>query len=72
LEREYGVVVSRAYRTIGAVAASEYQAGLFKIKKGDPLNVINQIEYFSDGALFAYYYGLYRGDRNIFEVEMVR
>jgi len=72
LEREYGVVVSRAYRTIGAVAASEYHAGLFKIKKGDPLIVINQIEYSSDGALFAYYYGLYRGDRNIFEVEMVR
>jgi GntR family transcriptional regulator len=72
LEREYGIVISRAYRTIGAVVANEYHAGLFKIKKGDPFIVISQIEYSSDGTLFAYYHGLYRGDRNVFEVEMVR
>jgi GntR family transcriptional regulator len=72
LEREFGVVISRAYRTIGAVVADEYHAGLFKIQKGDPLIVINNIDYSSDGILFAYYHGLYRGDRNIFEVEMVK
>ncbi len=70
LEREFGVVISHAYRTIGAVVADEYHAGLFKIQKGDPLIVINNIDYSSDGVLFAYYHGLYRGDRNIFEVEM--
>ncbi|MGV8026437.1 MAG: GntR family transcriptional regulator [Anaerolineaceae bacterium] len=72
IEREYGIVVSRAYRTIGAIVANEYHAGLFKIEKGDPLIVINNIEYSSDGTLFAYYYGLFRGDRNVFEVEMVK
>ncbi|MHB8806194.1 MAG: GntR family transcriptional regulator [Anaerolineaceae bacterium] len=72
LEREYGVVISRAYRTIGAVVANDYHANLFRINKGDPLIVISNIDYSSEGTLFAYYYGLYRGDRNIFEVEMVR
>lgn len=72
LENNYGVVLTRGYRTIGATVANEYQAELFKINIGDPLIVINNIDYSADGTPFEYYYGLYRGDRNIFEVEMVR
>jgi GntR family transcriptional regulator len=72
LEENFGVVITRGYRTIGATIADEYHAELFKINIGDPFIVINNIDYSADGTPFEYYYGLYRGDRNIFEVEMVR
>jgi len=72
LERHFGVVVTHGRRIIGATVANDYQAGLFRINTGDPLIVINNINYSADDTPIEYYHGLYRGDLNIFEVEMVR
>jgi len=72
LEKQFGLVVARSHRTIGATVANDHQADLFKIGKGDPLIVIDNITYTADGTPIEYYHGLYRGDRNIFEVEMIR
>lgn len=72
LEHQYGLVLTRGRRIIGATTASTYQADLFQIKPGDPLIVIKNITYSADGTPVEYYSGLYRGDRNIFQVEMIR
>jgi len=72
LEHQYGLVLTRGYRIIGAATASGYQAELFQIQPGDPLIVIKNITYTADGTPVEFYSGLYRGDRNIFEVEMIR
>ncbi|NSW52159.1 MAG: GntR family transcriptional regulator [Anaerolineae bacterium] len=72
LEQEYGLVLARGHRIIGAASASTYQADLFHIQPGDPLIVIQNTTCTADGTPVEYYTGLYRGDRNIFEVEMIR
>lgn len=72
LENEYGLVVSTGHRIIGATIANEYQAKLFEIRVGDPLIVLNNTSYSPDGTPLEYYFGLYRGDRFIFEVDIVR
>ncbi|MGV8050214.1 MAG: GntR family transcriptional regulator [Anaerolineaceae bacterium] len=72
LEKEFGLIVKRGHRIIGATVADSTQAKLFQTNAGQPLIVINNITYLEDDTPVEYYYGLYRGDRNIFEVEMIR
>jgi GntR family transcriptional regulator len=72
LEKEYGLSIVRGRRKIDAVAANDYEAGLFKIEKGSPLLMLDSVSYLDDGTPLEYFHGLFRGDRMRFDVEIVR
>jgi len=72
LEHHFHLNLSRGHRVIGAAAASDDQAALFQVHPRDPMIVITNVTFAVDGTPVEYYHGLYRGDRNIFEVEMIR
>ena len=71
LETAYGLVIARGRRTLEAVPASEYEAGLLQVKKGAPLILLDSVSYLGDGAPIEYYHALHRGDRSRFEVELL-
>ena len=72
LESAYGLVIARGRRTLEAVAAGEYEAGLLGVKKGAPLILLDSVSYLADGTPIEYYRALHRGDRSRFEVELLR
>jgi GntR family transcriptional regulator len=72
LEKQCGLVISNGHRTLEAVPANEYEAGLLEIEKGSPLMMLDSVSYLEDGTPIEYYHALHRGDRARFEVELVR
>jgi GntR family transcriptional regulator len=72
LETTYGIIITRGRRTLEAVPASEYEAGLLHVKKGAPLLLLDSVSYMADGTPIEYYHALHRGDRSRFEVELIR
>ena len=72
LETECGLVLARGRRTIEAVVADEYQAGLLQVGIGAPLILLDSVSYLADDTPIEYYRALHRGDRSRFEVELVR
>jgi len=72
LEEEYGIVIARGRRMITAVVAGEYEAQLLDIATGAPLIALDSISYLENGTPIEFYHALHRGDRSMFEVELVR
>ena len=72
LETVCGLTLARGRRTIEAVAADEYQAGLLRVKPGAPLILLNSVSYLEGDTPIEYYKALHRGDRSRFEVELIR
>lgn len=72
LETAYGIVIARGRRVLEAVPASEYEAGLLRVKKGAPLILLDSISYLADGSPIEYYHAVHRGDRSRFEVELIK
>lgn len=72
IEAAYGIVIARGHRTLEAVPATEEEATLLQIEKGDPLVLIDSVSYLSDNTPIEYYHALHRGDRSRFEVELIR
>jgi GntR family transcriptional regulator len=72
LEKECGLVIANARRTIEAVAATEREAGLLDVKEGAPLLMLRSLGFSKDGRPVEYFRGLHRGDRSCFEIELFR
>jgi GntR family transcriptional regulator len=72
LERECGVVITNARRTIEAVAAMEREARLLNVKEGAALLMLRSIGCQKNGRPVEYFRGLHRGDRSCFEIDLVR
>ncbi len=72
LEETYGLVLDRGRRILEAIVAGEYEASLLEIKEGAPLISLESISYLPDGTPLEYYKALHRGDRSMFEVELIR
>ncbi len=70
VETEYGQRIKRSTRTIEAIKADEYLAGLLVIAKGDPIQFIESISYLEGDTPFEYTRAYYRGDRNRFTFEL--
>lgn len=69
---EQGIFLSRGYRTIEAVRATENDARKLDLEVGAPLIRIESIGYTEDGTPVEYYDAVHRGDRARFRVELVR
>jgi len=72
LGTECGHTLARGRRTIEAVAADARQARLLRIRKGAPLIFLQSTSYLADGRPIEYYLALHRGDRSLFEVELMQ
>lgn len=72
LEQRYGLIIVRGRRILEAVVANDYEAGLLSIAEGSPLISLDSISYLADGTPLEYYHALHRGDRSMFEVELIR
>lgn len=72
LEETYSLFIARGRRILEAVIASEYEAALLEINEGAPLISLESISYLANGTPLEYYKALHRGDRSMFEVELVR
>lgn len=72
LEETYGLIIDRGRRILEAIVAGEYEANLLQIKEGAPLISLESISYLPDGTPLEYYKALHRGDRSMFEVELIR
>ena len=72
LEKRCGLVIARGQRTLEAVAANQYEAGLLHVERGAPLMLLDSVSYLSDGKPIEYYHALHRGDRSRFEAELIR
>jgi len=72
LEERYGLAIVRGRRTLGAVAATNEEAGLLQIEPGDPLLLLRSTSYLEDGRALEYFVARHRADRAEFEVELVR
>jgi GntR family transcriptional regulator len=72
LRESCGLEIAHGRRSIEAVPASEYEAGLLRVDKGAPLIKLESVSYLVDDTPLEYYHALHRGDRSRFEVELVR
>lgn len=72
LEEECGLQLASGRRLIEAVAASNSEAKLLRVKRGTPLILLESVTYLGDGTPIEYYHALHRGDRSRFEVALVR
>lgn len=69
METEYGVVMTKARRTLEPVAATEYEAELLGIETGAPLMLERRLAYDQSERCVEYCKDLYRGDRFRFVTE---
>ncbi len=69
LETEYGVTISRARQSLEPTVATEYEAGILKIKIGAPLMLEIRLAFDKDDRPVEYGHDFYRGDRFRFVTE---
>ena len=72
LEEKYGLIIARSRRTIEAVAATDDMADLLDIDPGAPLLLLKSVSILYDNTPVEYFEAKHRGDRNGFEVELIR
>ncbi len=72
LEKECGLLISSATRSLESILAGEFDAELLQIEKGAPIQFFESIIYLSDKTPIEYSLAKYRGDRNKFTYELKR
>jgi GntR family transcriptional regulator len=72
LETRYQLYIARARRTMQVVVATDELARMLAISRGAPLFRLESIGHLDDGRGVEYYFAYHRGDRSVFEVELIR
>jgi GntR family transcriptional regulator len=72
LEKECGIPISSASRSLESTLAGEFEAKLLEIDKGSPIQYFESIAYLEDQTPIEYSLAKYRGDRNKFTFELKR
>jgi GntR family transcriptional regulator len=68
---KYGLKIFYGHRTLEAVTASKYEAGMLKVPRGSPLVYLESVSYLEDGTPIEYFEAWHRGDRCKFAIELV-
>lgn len=68
LEREYGLPIVAAVRTVEATVAGPQDAALLRIAEGDPLLVLRSVTITSEERTLEYFIAHHRGDQSAFTV----
>lgn len=72
VEKESGLLISRASRTLESVLAGESELKLLGIKKGSPVLSVESVVYLENDVPVVYSVAKYRSDRNKFTFELKR
>ncbi len=72
LEKECGMLISSAVRSLESILAGEFEAKLLEIEKGAPVQYFESIAFLEDNTPVEYSLAKYRGDRNKFTFELKR
>jgi GntR family transcriptional regulator len=72
LQETYGLIIASGRRILEAVLAGEYEAKMLEVNEGAALISLESVSYLEDGTPLEYYNALHRGDRSMFEVELIR
>jgi GntR family transcriptional regulator len=72
LETRYSARVAKAIREIEAVNASSQEAKYLGIDRGDAVCLVKTVGYLAGDVPVEYSVAQYRGDRNLFTVELIR
>ncbi|GAG92341.1 unnamed protein product, partial [marine sediment metagenome] len=59
---KYRLKISYGHRTLGAVAASKYEADMLKVPRRSPLIYLESVSYLEDGTPIEYFEAWHRGD----------
>ena len=70
LAREDNLRINRVIRKVEAVAAGKYEGELLDIKIGSPIQLTTSIGYTKNSEVMEYSIARYRGDKNLFIVEL--
>lgn len=68
---KYRLKIFYGQRTLEAVAASKYEAGMLKVPRGSPLIYLESVSYLENGIPIEYFEAWHRGDRCKFAIELV-
>ena len=66
LEQAYGLVVTKARRTLQPALADSYEAEMLHVSPGDPIHLIKSVSYLASGCPVEYSKLRFRGDRSRF------
>jgi len=72
LEKDCGILISGASRSLESILAGEFESKLLEIEKGSPIQYFESIAYLSDGTPIEFSLAKYRGDRNKFIFDLKR
>ena len=72
LEQQHGLRLQRARHTLEATTANDHESGLFGVKPGTAMILMEGVTYLDQGRPVEYFKALYRGDRFKFVFESQR
>jgi GntR family transcriptional regulator len=72
LARKYGLVISRGYRTVEAIALDRADAKLLGLPPKSPALLLKSVGLLDDGVPLEYFVAKHRGDRSRFHISLVR
>jgi GntR family transcriptional regulator len=72
LARKYGLVISRGYRTIEAIALERSDAKFLRLPPKSPALLLKSVGLLDDGSPLEYFVAKHRGDRSRFHIDLVR
>jgi GntR family transcriptional regulator len=72
LEKDYGLRLARAERTLEASVADDYEASLLEIPVGSPIHFMHSLAYLDDGQPVEYSRLRFRGDKSRVNFEVRR
>jgi len=72
LARKYGLVITRGYRTVEAIALGRADAKLLGLRSKSPALLLKSVGMLEDGTPLEYFVAKHRGDRSRFHIDLVR
>jgi GntR family transcriptional regulator len=72
LARKYGLVITRGYRTVEAIALDRADAKLLGLRPKSPALLLKSVGLLEGGAPLEYFVAKHRGDRSKFHISLVR
>jgi GntR family transcriptional regulator len=72
LARKYGLVITKGYRTVEAIALERADAKLLGLRSKSPALLLKSVGLLEDGTPLEYFVAKHRGDRSRFRIDLIR
>jgi len=72
IARNYGLVITKGYRTVEAIALDRADAKLLGLRSKSPALLLKSVGLLEDGTPLEYFVAKHRGDRSRFRIDLIR